>query len=165
MQFGSWRNPMLRNACSLVVLALVGLSGVARAEGLSPVGRWQTVDDGTKEPKSIVRLWEKDGVIFGRIEVLFPKPGEPANPVCDRCEGAQKNKPIVGMTFLWGLKRSGDGWSGGRVLDPENGKVYRCSIKVIDGGRRLKVRGYVGVSLLGRTQVWQQVRDERPLVN
>ena len=94
------------------------------------------------------------------IELVFPEPGKPAHPVCDKCEGALKNKPIEGMIFLWGLQRDDDEWSGGKIVDPANGKIYRCYVKVVDHGRRLKVRGFIGMALFGRTQYWEQVPDE-----
>ena len=151
----------------LALCAVAGLSGAAAAQSAnpSPVGRWITIDDDSHKPKSIVRLWEKDKVLFGTIEELFPAPGEAKDPVCDKCEGALKNQRIAGMLFLWGMKRDGDKWKGGRILDPGNGKVYRCTISVAAGGAKLKVRGYVGVSMFGRTQVWDRAPDEPPAVN
>lgn len=151
--------------CGLLLVAAA--PAAARADGtpVSPVGRWRTIDDDTGRPKSLVRLWEKRGVIYGTIEVVFPEPGKPPHPLCEKCEGALKNKPVEGMTFMWGLEADDDEWSGGRVVDPENGKVYRCTIKVVERGARLKVRGYVGISLLGRTQMWEHVPDAPPLTN
>lgn len=149
---------------SLVVLAslagaLVALS--ARADETTPVGRWITVDDDTHRPKAIVRIWEEGGQLQGRIERLFRQPGEDPDPTCDKCADSRKDQRVVGMVILRGLTRDGDEWSGGRILDPENGKEYRCYIEVIDGGRRLKVRGYIGLSLLGRTQYWERVDESR----
>jgi uncharacterized protein (DUF2147 family) len=142
----------------LILLILSALGGVAAAEpAASPAGRWRTIDDETHRPKSIVRLWERDGVLYGNIVEVFPEPGKPADPICDKCEGALKDKPVKGMMFMWGLKRDGKDWSGGRILDPANGKIYRCTVRVVSGGARLKVRGYIGVSLIGRTQTWEWV--------
>jgi uncharacterized protein (DUF2147 family) len=138
-------------------MILAAGAALAREPAASPAGRWRTIDDVTGKPKSIVRLWEKDGVLYGNIVELFPEPGEPTDPVCDKCEGALRGKPIKGLLFLWGLERDGDEWSGGRILDPENGKIYRCTVKVVNAGARLKVRGYIGVSLIGRTQHWEWV--------
>jgi uncharacterized protein (DUF2147 family) len=125
--------------------------------GMSPVGRWRTIDDHTGRPKSIVEIRESNGKLSGIIESVYPQPGRPPNPVCEKCSGDLKNRPIKGMMFLWGFTRHGDGWSDGHILDPENGKVYKCTLKVENGGARMKVRGYVGVSLFGRTQVWERV--------
>lgn len=157
----------MRLAISFLVLgALAAAPAVARAEDArNPVGRWMTIDDSTHRAKSIVRLWEKDKVLYGNIETLFPAPGEATDPICDKCEGALKNKPIKGMLFMWGFKQDDDEWTGGRIVDPENGKVYRCWLKVVGNGRKLKVRGYVGISVLGRTQVWERADADPTPVN
>ena len=126
----------------------------APASPTSPVGKWKTVDDDTGRVESIVEITEKDGKLSGRIEKLMIIPGDDPDPKCDKCEGEKKDKPITGMTIIWGLTRDGDEWNGGTVLDPDKGKLYRCYIKLLDAGRRLKIRGYIGISLLGRTQYW-----------
>ena len=150
---------MKRWCAGLLVLATLGIAGAAGAESSkNPVGRWKTIDDSTGKPKSIVLVWEKNGTVYGTIETVFPDPGQPADPICDKCEGYLKNKPIKGMLFMWGLTRDDDEWSGGRILDPENGKTYKCYIEVVDGGKRLKVRGYIGLSLIGRTQYWEKAQ-------
>jgi uncharacterized protein (DUF2147 family) len=145
----------------LVLSVTLGSTLVARAEAgakgpaaKSPVGRWKTIDDITGKAKSVVLIWEQGGKLFGRIQKLVdPDPKDP-NPTCDGCSGAQKGKPVVGMQILWDLQKNGDGWSGGTILDPATGKTYKCLLSVEDGGTKLKVRGFVGVSLLGRTQYW-----------
>lgn len=143
---------------SLATIAVLLAGAMSWAEdGRSPVGRWKTIDDSTKQAKSIVSIWELGDTMNGNVETIFPEPGKPADPICDKCQGAYKNKPIKGMTILWGLKKDGSEWSGGWILDPENGKTYKCYVEVVDGGRRLKVRGYMGVSILGRTQYWDRV--------
>jgi uncharacterized protein (DUF2147 family) len=120
----------------------------------SPVGQWKTVDDVTGKPKSVVAIWEENGKLYGRVQKLVdPDPNDP-NPTCNDCEGEQKGKPVVGLQILWDLQKDGDGWSGGTILDPANGKTYKCLMSVEDGGTKLKVRGFMGVSLLGRTQYW-----------
>jgi uncharacterized protein (DUF2147 family) len=120
----------------------------------SPVGRWKTIDDLTGKAKSVVLIWEEGGKLFGRVQKLVdPDPKDP-NPTCDGCAGSQKGKPVLGMQILWDLQKDGDGWSGGTILDPATGKTYKCLLSVEEGGTKLKVRGFVGVSLLGRTQYW-----------
>jgi uncharacterized protein (DUF2147 family) len=124
----------------------------------SPVGRWKTVDDATGKVSSLVIIREENGRLYGRIEKLIdPDPQDP-DPRCVRCDGERKGQPLVGLQILWDLRKDGDQWSGGKVLDPDNGKTYRCYIAVEDGGRKLKVRGFIGFSLLGRTQNW--LRDD-----
>jgi len=120
----------------------------------SPVGRWITVDDATGKAKSVVQIWEEDGRLYGKIEQLLqPDPKYP-NPQCVRCVGELKDKPVIGMRILWDLRKNGDMWSGGMVLDPENGKSYHCSLELKDDGNRLRIRAFVGFSWLGRTQYW-----------
>jgi uncharacterized protein (DUF2147 family) len=132
---------------------------LAAAQDLTPAGRWVTVDDNTGKDRSVVLITEKDGVLTGIIEKLILDPGEDPAPKCDKCEGAKKDQPVIGLEILWNLKKDDDEWSGGKILDPENGKSYKCWIQVIDEGRRLKVRGFIGISLLGRTQYWKKARE------
>ena len=126
----------------------------ALAQEATPVGRWTTIDDETKKPKSVIAIYEEDGKLFGKIEKIFPEPGEKPDPVCEKCEGTLKDQPIIGMVIMRNLKKDDDEWSGGTILDPKNGKTYKCKIAVEDKGKKLKVRGYIGMSLLGRTQHW-----------
>ena len=125
----------------------------AKAE-LAVVGRWTTIDDETGKPKSVVRIFQKDGKVYGQIEKLFRAPEEDQNPLCVECRGELKDKPIIGMTILRDLEQDDDEWTDGTVLDPANGKTYDVTISVQEGGRKLKVRGYLGISLLGRTPYW-----------
>lgn len=134
-------------------------STAALAQEASPVGRWTTIDDETKKPKSVVAIYEEGGKLYGRIEKLFPEPGEEQNPLCDKCEGDMKNKPVIGLVILRGLKKDGKEWDGGKITDPNNGKTYKAKIAVEDGGKRLKVRGFIGFSLLGRTQHWVRATE------
>ena len=90
----------------------------------------------------------------GKVEKIFLKPGEDPDPKCEKCEGERYNQPIIGMTILWGLTKQGDEYEGGEILDPENCKVYRANMTLEDGGARLHVRGFIGFSLFGRTQIW-----------
>ena len=131
-------------------------SALAQEQEATPVGKWTTIDDETKKPKSVIAIYEENGKLFGKIEKLFREPNEEQNPVCDKCEGALKNQPIIGMVIMRDLKKDDDEWTGGTILDPANGKTYKCKIAVEDKGKRLKVRGYVGMSLLGRTQKWNR---------
>jgi uncharacterized protein (DUF2147 family) len=143
--------------CVALMAGLQPLAGMAQAtpaDAATPVGRWRTVDDTTKKPKSMVTLWMTDGRLFGRIDTLLdPDPKNPEHK-CLLCPGEFKDKPFVGLQFVWGLKSLDGEWSGGYILDPDNGKIYKCLIAVEDGGKRLKVRGYIGIPLLGRSQYW-----------
>jgi uncharacterized protein (DUF2147 family) len=140
---------------ALAALAL--FSSIAQAQSANPVGLWKTIDDASGEPKALVRIsLDGGGALTGTIEKLFRKPGEDPNPKCDKCEGAKKDQPITGMQILSGLKPDGDEWSGGEILDPNNGKVYKAKARLADGGKKLEVRGFIGVALLGRTQTWMR---------
>lgn len=138
----------------LLALPLAAASLMAHAAD-SPVGRWTTIDDETGKPKSVVQIEQAaNGTLSGKVvEILQSSKGP--NPVCDKCDGALKGKPIKGMTILWGLKPDGTAvWSGGSVLDPAAGKTYKSKITLTDGGKKLQMRGYVGIEALGRTQTW-----------
>ena len=145
----------MRTALTIMLAVLVLGSLGARADTSTPAGRWRTIDDKTGKERSVVRIEEVNGVYQGRIEQLLNRqPDDDPDGVCRKCEGERKDKPIVGMTILWGLKQEGDQYTGGEILDPKNGKIYRAKMKMIDGGKRLEVRGFIGVSLLGRSQTW-----------
>ena len=140
-------------AASLLPLSAQAEEGAGEATA-SPVGRWRTIDDATGKPKSIVAIWEEDGKLYGKVEQLLdPKPDDP-DPVCKKCEGELKDVRVLGMRIMWDLKKDGEQWSGGKILDPDNGKSYRCKLKLAEGGKKLQVRGFIGISLLGRTQTW-----------
>lgn len=124
----------------------------------SPVGLWRTIDDKTGKEKSLVRVVEVNGEFKASIEKLFREPHEEQNPNCDKCPGDRKNKPVLGMTIMTGVKKTGSEYEGGEILDPANGKIYRCKMWTAEGGKKLNVRGFVGVAVLGRTQVW--LREE-----
>jgi uncharacterized protein (DUF2147 family) len=115
------------------------------------VGNWKTIDDVTGKAKSIVSIYEDNGKIYGKV-IKILTPGE-ENKVCSECEGDKKNKPIVGMVILTDLEKDDDEWNDGEILDPNNGKTYSCYIS-LEGNNKLKVRGFLGFSLLGRTQYW-----------
>lgn len=127
------------------------------AEVHNPVGRWITYDDETGKAKSIVTIRIEEGTLFGKIDSLYIEHGDDPDPICDECKGKNKDKQILGMTMLWDMKLKSDTWKSGKILDPENGKIYDCKINVIDGGEKLEVRGFLGISLLGRTQHWIRV--------
>ncbi|WP_024301363.1 DUF2147 domain-containing protein [Pseudogulbenkiania sp. MAI-1] len=136
--------------------ALLALSGGLLAQSVlaqGAAGTWKTIDDETKQAKALVQISEgADGQLSGKIVKLFSKP----DAVCEKCDGANKGKPVNGLTILWGLKKDGEGWNGGEILDPKSGKVYSAKMKLVDGGNKLEVRGFLGVALLGRTQVWER---------
>lgn len=144
--------PLIRLA---VATGLLLGAGAAFAANNSPVGTWKTIDDKTHQAKSIVQITEVNGELQGKVlQVLQSDEG--AHPVCKECDGDRKDKPVEGMVIMWGVKPDGDEWDGGKILDPKNGKTYKVKLKTIENGTKLDVHGYIGFSLLGRSQVWER---------
>lgn len=137
---------------TIALIALLAFPMLAQAQD-SPVGRWKTIDDATGKVKSVVEIQQsRDGSFAGRVVAILDTKDGP-NPACDKCKGKLKDKPIKGMTILWGLKADGkDKWSGGHVLDPENGKTYKSKLELLDGGRKLGMSGCI--AFICRQQVW-----------
>lgn len=116
-------------------------------------GKWKTIDDETGKPKSIIEIFKKsDGKYYGKISQLLAKP---EHETCVNCTDDRKNKPLIGMEIIRGLSKDGDEFSGGKITDPKNGKTYKCLIK--REGEKLNVRGYLGFSIIGRSQTWVKV--------
>lgn len=138
-----------------ILASALFLSSIANANGV--VGKWRTIDDETKKPKSIVEIVEVNGKLEGKITQLFRGPDEDQNPVCNKCTGALKDKPVLGMQIMSGFSRESDTkWVDGKILDPKNGKTYSCFVELQDGGKKLKVRGFIGFAVIGRTQIWER---------
>lgn len=148
---------LLRLMTRFVAACLLGGAAISSfGQASTPAGTWRTIDDSTRKDKSLVRIVESGGVYTGSVEKIID-PDAPKDAVCKDCSDERKDKPIVGMTILRGVKQSADDkavYEGGDILDPNNGKVYRVRLKVIDNGARLEVRGYIGTPMLGRTQTW-----------
>ena len=146
----------LSNKNLAVACLLAGAAFAAAAQVTSPAGVWRTIDDNNKKDKSLVRIVEANGVYTGKVE-KFLDPETLKDAVCKDCSDDRKDKPILGMTIVRNMKQSGDDktvFEGGDILDPNNGKVYQSKMKLVDNGTKLEVRGFVGISLLGRTQTW-----------
>ena len=141
-----------------IAILSAAIWSTAFASELSPVGLWKTIDDHSGKPRGLVRIMEVNGEYQGMVEKIFTKPSEDPNPKCEKCDGVRHNQPVIGMTILWGLRKQGDEYQGGAILDPESGSVYRARMKLDGEGGKLSVRGFIGFALLGRTQTW--VRDE-----
>jgi uncharacterized protein (DUF2147 family) len=140
----------LRIIAALGVLLALGQLP-ASADNSSPVGTWKTISDETGRASGIVEISERNGEYSGRIVKLLEKDPD---SVCSKCSDARKDQPLVGMVFLSGLKADGGEYTGGEILDPAKGRIYRAKMKLIEGGAKLEVRGFIGFSLLGRTQTW-----------
>jgi uncharacterized protein (DUF2147 family) len=144
----------MRTLTTLSLLAVFAATPLAWAQD-TPVGLWKSIDDASGKPTALIRITDTGGELQGRIEKLFRTPEEDQNPRCALCQGDRKDQPITGMTILNGLKRDGNNeYAGGEILDPKNGKVYKSKLMVREGGRKLEVRGYIGMPMLGRSQVW-----------
>lgn len=139
----------------LTAFFLIGLAADTFSASTSPQGVWRSFDEDTGEAKSLIKIWEENGELKGQISTIF-NPRTP-NPTCGKCKGSFKNKPIKGMIFLWGLEQRGAGWVGGSILDPTNGKIYKAKLHVIEDGDSMELRGFIGFSLIGRTQRWERV--------
>ena len=130
-----------------LALSMISVFSFAQIEG-----KWKTIDDETGKAKSIVEIFKKsDGKYYGKISQLLIKP---ANANCVACKDDRKNKPLLGMEIIRGLKKEGSEFTGGSITDPKNGKSYKCTIT--KEGDKLNVRGYMGISLIGRTQTWHK---------
>jgi len=138
----------MRNYILLLLACILCLSTLSAQDVF---GKWKTIDDATGEAKSYVEIYEDNGKVYGKIvELINPKK---ENPICDQCCCEDKDQPILGLQFIKGLEKDGDEYNGGKILDPDNGKLYKCYI-TLEEDNKLKVRGYIGFSLLGRTQYW-----------
>jgi uncharacterized protein (DUF2147 family) len=133
---------------------LMTFSALTMAQA-TPAGTWKTIDDETRTEKSTVRITETGGVLSGKIEKIADATKQDSK--CDKCEGAKKDQPVLGMTIVEGVKKNPDEayWDGGTILDPNNGKVYKVRLTPKDGGKTLEVRGFIGPFF--RNQTWQRV--------
>lgn len=114
-------------------------------------GKWENKDEDTGKVDSVIEIYNKEGKAYAKI-IEITNPNTRKN-LCTKCEGTNKNKPILGMDILTGLSKDGNEWSGGEILDPKKGTIYKCFIE-LKGKDKLKLRGYVGVALFGRTVYW-----------
>lgn len=146
----------LFSMCLLALFLFIAPAHVMGADMNSPVGLWQTIDDNTGQPKALVRLYEKDGKLFGKIEKSY-KPGAESRR-CAECDDERKDQPIIGLVIMRNMESTDvNEWSDGDVLDPESGSVYDATMHLQDEGKVLHLRGYIGISLLGRSQDWKRM--------
>ncbi len=141
-------------ALAFCIIGFFASSALA-STNLSPVGYWQTIDENTKEPASIIQIWQQNGILYGKIVKIVPQGGHSASDVCTQCKGELHNKPLVGMTILTGLTQQNEGWAG-KILAPKNGNTYETTLKLSDDGNTLDV--HIKAGLGGRTQNWTRVR-------
>lgn len=141
---------MIATGLVLVVLPVAGSYG-------SPAGLWKTFDDRTHKARGVVRIFEENGALSGRIESSFIPEEEKER--CDKCSGDRKGAPIIGLVIMRGVRKHGSEYEGGDILDPETGSIYKCKMTLSSDGEKLFVRGYLGLSLLGRTQTWVRMKS------
>lgn len=138
----------------LLSLAFLAFFFIAGLSAQSVLGVWKTVDDKTGKPKSHIRLYEKNGKLFGKVVKLLP---DATTTVCNDCPGKLNGKSLLDIDVLWDMEKVRNGYDNGRIVDPADGKVYRCKLHLSDPNT-LTVRGYIGISLLGRNQTWHRVK-------
>jgi len=143
---------------SFLILSFVSISF---ADNLSPVGTWKQFSDKTGQLQSIIKIWNDNGKLNGKVMQSFAMNGIPPRQMCSNCPGQFQNKKIIGMTLLWGFSQTDeDSWDNGKILDPDSGKIYSCNMQLLNNGQALKVRGYIGISLLGRSQIWERTNSQ-----
>jgi len=149
----------------LTIAVFVSLSSAAWAApaGGQPtaVGLWEQVDEKTGKAESWFNIVEKDGVYVGTIVKMFQQPGEPPPESwrCTKCEGTEKNAPVLGLALIKGMMRKGLSYGDGTIMDPRDGTVYRALMQLSPDGTQLEVRGYFGIAVLGRSQIWKRLPD------
>ena len=151
---------MKHNTLVKVTLLLACFGLVTALPAASVLGLWKTVDEKTHRVRSIVRIWEVGGKLKGKVEKGFPLPGEDPNEPCSKCPEPFKDKPKIGLEFLWGFERDGDRWVNGSVLDPDEGKIYRCELTPAADGKSMRIYGYIRVIFkIGRSQTWLRASE------
>ena len=151
---------MLKKNFSLIAFGFALMVSSAFSQTTDPaVGIWKTIDDKTNQPASLIKIDEVNGMLEGTIIKTFPRENETPLVICNLCKDDRKDKPIIGMRIMTDLKKDETGmWSGGKILDPKNGETYKVKLTTEDG-KKMDVRGYIGVPLLGRTQVWYKAEQ------
>jgi len=138
----------------LFFIYILIFTNVLHAQTTGIVGKWRTIDEQTGKAVSVVEIFEKHNKIYGRVIELINS--KVKNPKCEKCDGEDKNKPVLGLIVIKGLTKEKDEYQG-KILDPKHGKIYKCSL-TLESKDKLKVRGYIGIEIFGRTQFWERVK-------
>jgi len=137
-----------------VLILLTFISPSIEAQGV--LGKWHSIDPDTGAKESVIEIYTTGDKIYGKIIEILKE--EDKDKTCIECTGKDKDQPIQGLVIVRGLSKEGDEWTGGKILDPKNGKLYKCYV-TLDGDDKLKLRGYIGFSLIGRTEYWYRVEE------
>lgn len=144
-----------------VTLALVLVSQVVFASDKTIAGFWKTFDKGNHKATSVIQIWEEDGKYFGKVAKIYPVNGAKVTDTCTKCKGDLHNKPMLGLPIIRDIVQKGGKFKDGKILDPRDGKEYHCVFTLGDKGQLLNVRGYIGLPLFGRTDVWKRIKSLR----
>lgn len=139
----------------IAVTSLFALTGLA---GRGILGNWQTIDADTHKPSSLIYIWKHNGKYFGKIAKIYKEHGHKTTDRCVKCTGFRHNKPMLGLEIIRHMVAESGHWGDGLILDPRNGKEYHARMWLENGGRELHVRGYIGIPLFGRTDVWYRYK-------
>src|SRR5579872_5429150 len=148
----TWMNGRRLVPAGWLLAAVISLGSTAHAQA-TPVGLWNTISDKDGKPEAVVEIREVNGQLSGVVRELLVA-ADPQDSICGKCTDDRKGQRVIGMEILRHMHRDGDEWSGGEILDPENGKTYKATLKLSDGGQKLLVRGYIGLPIFGRSQTW-----------
>ncbi len=142
-----------------VIMVLIWIwSSMIYANGLTVIGDWQTIDHQTNQPSSVIHIWKWKGRFYGKVAKIFTENGHQVTDRCWSCKGKLRGKRILGMTILADFVAANSSeYTNGRILDPTSGEIYHCRMTLIDGGRQLNVMGYIGLPLIGRSDVWRRL--------
>jgi uncharacterized protein (DUF2147 family) len=138
------------------LMAGVAVPAIASVPDLaSPIGEWRTIDDKTNKPRALIEIYERGGLLFGKVTGILDS--RYTNARCQDCSGDRQNQPVMGLEIMRDMHADGARWDGGTILNPETGSIYKCRMHLTQGGQTLVVRGFVGVAMVGRTQTWQRM--------
>jgi uncharacterized protein (DUF2147 family) len=149
------RREWLAGAVGLAVVLAMAVPAALAATPASPVGVWRTIDDTTNKPRALVQIFVRNGLLYGKVTSILD--AQYADARCQDCSGDRKGQPVIGLEIIRDMKPDGERWDGGTILNPQTGDVYHCKMHLGPDGQTLVVRGFIGFSLIGRSQTWQRM--------